>query len=492
MPRLSLSARRLRRLAVVPVLGLVGVAGLVAPSSASSHREAPLSAQDPEADNTDVFAFVAPDAPDAVTLVADYIPFQEPSGGPNYFQFGDDVLYRINLDNNGDGKPDIQYEFRFTTTIVDPSTFLYATGPITKISDKTYNIRQSYSVAEVKGNRRVVLASNVPVPPDNIGPRSTPNYGDLAAQANTTITAGADKIKVFAGQREDPFWVDTGSIFDLAGLRPFNQNHAIKLPNEPGRDGLGGFNVHSLVLQIPKTRLTADGSPGTDAANTNSIVGVWADALRKQTRVLSTTGARPQSNGRYVVVSRLGNPLVNEVVIPLADKDRFNNSVPADDAQFAKYVLDPGLAKGITALYGIPTPAAPRNDLVAVFLTGIKGLNQPANVTAAEEMRLNMAIPPKAFGMENPLGVIAGDNAGFPNGRRLRDDVTDIELRAVAGGTVLTPAFNKSPNNILGDGVNGDDAPQLTSFPYVGLAFQGYADTHGAVGSAAPLDASGH
>ena len=457
--------------AVLASLALAGT-GLLAgvPSaSASSHREAPTITEDPVADNTDVYAFVSPDRPDTVTLIANYIPLEEPAGGPNFHKFGDDVAYLINVDNNGDARPDITYEFRFKTTVKNPNSFLYNSGPVTALNDPDLNISQTYTLTEIRSGRRTPLAQSVPVPPVNIGPRSTPDYADLAARAITDV--GMTGIKTFAGQRDEGFNVDLGSVFDLAGLRPLNQAHRIPRPAAKGEDGTSGYNVHTLALQIPKSRLTAAGDP---------VIGVWATAMRRQQSSRSLFGVLTWSKD-WVQVSRLGNPLVNEVVNPLGKKDRFNASPPKDDAQFAPFVNDPELGRLIPFLYpGVNVPAAPRDDLTAVFLKGVDGLNRPKNLTVpSEQLRLNTSIPPSAN--PNKMGVLGKDNAGFPNGRRVGDDVVDIELQAIAG--VLNPAFNVSPNNVLGDGVDGNDLPYLPNFPYLATPHQGYDHSHHAVGS---------
>jgi hypothetical protein len=477
---LSRNHRRIVALGAVAALALLGVAGTIVPSGASSHREAPLISEDPAADDTDTFAFISPDKPNTVTLVANWIPFEEPTGGPNFYKFGDDVKYTINVDNNGDAVDDIVYEFRFQTKIRNPNTFLYNTGPITSLDDPDFNIRQSFSIARVEHGRRKLLASGLATPPVNIGPRSTPNYAALASAAVHSLKDGS---KVFAGQRDDPFFVDTGSVFDLLGLRPFNQAHLIKLPTEPGRDGLSGYNTHTIALQVPITALTHNHKKLTGPKDPNAIIGVYATSQRRKVKVLSATGATPFESGRWVQVSRLGMPLVNEVVIPLGKKDRFNASDPADDAQFLRFIQDPEVARLIPVLYpGVKVPAAPRADITTIFLTGIPGLNQPRNVRPSEMIRLNMAIPPSNH--PSPIGVLGGDLAGFPNGRRLADDVTDVELRALAGGTPFTPDFNVAPNNRLGDGVNTNDAPFLAHFPYAATPHQGYAsDPHYVTGS---------
>lgn len=443
---------------------------------ASSHREAPLISADPLADNTDVYAFVSPDATDTVTLIANWIPLEAPNGGPNFYKFGDDVLYRINIDNDGDADDDIVYEFRFKTNTLNRNTFLYNTGPITSLDDPTFNVRQTYSVTRVDRDGRHVLGRDLSTPPVNVGARSTPSYDVLATAA---VHALPDGSRVFAGQRDDPFFVDLGSVFDLLGLRPFNAAHKIPMANAAGVDGLHGVNTHTVALQVPKRLLTHDGSLATDASNTNSIIGVYSTTLRRRLRLDDDRDGKrghdwnDDDGDDWVQVSRLGMPLVNEVVIPLGKKDRFNASDPRNDAQFASFVLNPEPAALIPALYpGVSVPSAPRNDLVAIFLTGVPGLNQPAHVRPSEMIRLNMAVPPSA--MPNRLGLLAGQLDGFPNGRRLGDDVVDIELRALAGGTPFTPAFNHAPNNLLADGVDANDKPFLPNFPYVASPFPGY------------------
>ena len=466
-----------RRVALT--LGLAGamLPALLATADASSHREAPLITEDPVVDNTDVYAFVSPDQPDTVTLAANWIPFEEPAGGPNFYKFGDDVLYTINVDNNGDAVDDVVYEFRFTTQILNPDTFLYNTGPITSLDDPDFNIRQTYSVSRVKNGKRTVLANDVPTPPVNVGPRSTPDYFALAQSAIRDLPGGA---KVFAGQRDDPFYVDLGSAFDLLGLRPFNEAHAIPLPKADGVDAVSGYNVHTIALQVPKSELVREGDP---------VIGVYSSTYRRKSRVFEEGGAKLVHSGPFVQVSRLGMPLVNEVIIPLGKKDRFNSSKPADDAQFGSFVLDPEPARLIPALYpGVEVPPAPRNDLATIFLTGIPGVNQPKSVTPSEMIRLNTSVAPTERGNRNRLGLLSGrcdlatltgpDCDGFPNGRRLQDDVVDIELRALAGATPLTPSFDRAPNNLLEDGVFPNDRGFLPNFPYLRTPWDGYSHPH--------------
>jgi hypothetical protein len=444
-------------------------------TSASSHREAPLITEDPVADNTDTYAFVSPDAPDSVTVIGDWIPLEEPAGGPNFHRFGDDVLYDLNLDLDGDAKDDLVYEFRFKTQTMNPDTFLYNTGPVTSLDDPDLNVRQTYSVTQVFGGETTVLGEDLVVPPANIGPRSTPDYeANLGSQGVYSLPTADGDVKVFAGPRNDPFFVDLGSVFDLAGLRPLNEAHLIPLPNAPGVDNVAHYNTHAIAVQIP-IALFDDFKSHFGIADT--VVGVYSTTSRRATRVFGLDGSDPAHLGRWVQVSRLGMPLVNEVVVPLGMKDKFNASEPEDDARFGSFVLDPEPARLIPVLYpGVTVPPAPRNDIAAIFLTGIPGLNQPDNVQASELIRLNYALKPTSSdpNAQNRLGLLGGDNDGFPNGRRLADDVVDIELQALAGATPFTPDFNKAPNNLLGDGVDRDDTPYQGTFPYEAPPIQGY------------------
>src|ERR1700730_6812757 len=240
----------------------------------SSHREAPGISKDPVADNTDLYAFVSPDNSGTVTLIANYIPLEGPDGGPNFYEFGDDVLYEINIDNDGDGDKDVSFRFEFTTEVLNPETFLYNTGQITGLNDSHFNRRQFYTVSRVHGDDVQVLGSHLASPPVNIGPRSTPNYGNLANAAINTLSNGD---KVFAGQRQEGFYVDLGSVFDLAALRPFQSLHLIHPPESaPGVDATKNVNVHTIAIQVPMKELTRDGSTPTDPADPRSVIGVWA------------------------------------------------------------------------------------------------------------------------------------------------------------------------------------------------------------------------
>jgi Domain of unknown function (DUF4331) len=427
------------------------------PGQASSHREAPLTAQDPTADNTDVYAFVSPDEPDKVTLIANFIPFQKPDGGPNFYSFDPNVVYEIHIDNNGDAVEDITYQWRFTTEVRNPATFLYNTGTVTTLDDPDLNVRQFYRLTRIAGPRRTgtvtELSGRLPVPPPNIGPRSTPNYGSLGGGVQQL----PGNIRVFAGQRDEGFYVDL-AVFDLLGLG-----------SGQVEDSTAGFNVSTLAIQVPKSALARSGGTPTSPSDPNAVIGVWSTASRFATRTL-TPGGQTHA-GALVQVSRLGNPLVNEAVIDLARKDAFNGLEPMGDAAALDRVTDPEVPKLLKLIFNVDSPPAPRNDLVTIFLTGIPGLNQPANVRPSEQLRLNMAIPPSSS--PSIMGVLGGDLAGFPNGRRVGDDVFDIVLQAAAGATPLTPAYNRSPNNQLGDGVTRNDVPYLPVFPYLGIPHAG-------------------
>ncbi|CAA9577700.1 MAG: FIG00817807: hypothetical protein [uncultured Thermomicrobiales bacterium] len=453
---------------VVLIVALIGASSLFnlggTESQASSHREAPVISQDPAADNTDVYAFVSPDRPDTVTLIANYYPFQDPAGFPNFYRFGDDVAYDIHVDSTGGGFEDIIYRFEFTTETLDPSTFLYATGPVESLDDPNLNVRQFYTVTEIRAGESTVIAEGLQTPPSHIGPTSTPDYPSLAAAAVYDVGNG---VQVFAGQRDDSFFVDLGGIGDLLTIRqpPGNAGGGI--------DELMGLNVQTIALQVPISQVTSDGSVPTDPADPAAVIGVWATSSRFSTTIIGDDGTR-NGEGDLVQVSRLANPLVNELVVPLQFKDMFNASIPSNDAQFLPAVLNPELPGLLTALYGVDVPEGDRDDLVAVFLTGVAGLNQPSGVTPSEQMRLNVAIPPATD--PSRLGVLGGDLAGFPNGRRPADDVVDIELRVVAG--VLVEGFDVAPNNQLGDGVDANDREFLGEFPYLATPSQGFSHDH--------------
>jgi len=432
--------KRMRTIMVAPVVGVLILVSGVMPSFASSHREAPLTAADPQIDSTDLYAFVSPDAPDTVTIISNWIPFENPAGGPNFYPWAPGVRYDVNIDNNGDAKPDLTYRWVFASHYRNPNTFLMNTGPVAKLTDTTLNFYQTYSlsVIDAKGKSRTLVANAIAAP-SFVGAASMPDYPSLRAQA---IVPFGSKGRSFVGQADDPFFLD---------LRVFDLLYGANL-KEAGHDTLDGYNVNVIALQIPKTELASGGD-----ATKNPIVGVWTTAERQSVRTESKKGSQKFA-GPFVQVSRLGQPLVNEVVAPVGAKDLFSASKPENDAQFLAAVQDPEVPKLLNAIYKIAIPATPRDDLVAVFLTGIKGLNQPAHVVPSEELRLNMGIAPSA--KPNRLGVLGADNAGFPNGRRLTDDVIDIALRAMAGAV-------RGVKTTLGDGVDVNDVAFETAFPYV-------------------------
>jgi len=453
----------------------------------SSHREAPEISKDPVADNTDVYAFVSPDRPESVTLIANFIPLQKPDGGPNFYEFGDDVLYQIHVSNRPGARADVTYQFRFTTKIRNKNTFLYNTGPIASITDPNWNRPQYYSVTRVaRGSRPQRLGSGLTVPPVNVGPRSTANYQHFTAEAVHSLPGGR---QVFAGQRAEGFHVDLGSIFDLGTLRPFQMAHLIPSAAAVGVNGTQGLNVHSIAIQVPISDLTRNHSAPKDVMSADSVIGVWASASRQKTTVIDGSG-RSRGHGPFLQVSRLGNPLFNEVIVPMADKDRWNAVSPRKDDGFAKYVSKPELAALLPVLYPGVFPklaayAKPRADLLAILLTGIPagvvpGFQNFTGTTQADLLRLNVAVPPA--GKPNVLGLVAGDPAGFPNGRRVIDDVTTVELRAIAGLTI--PLVDKSftpdaaASKVTDDTTNTND-PYLTKFPYLGTPAGGFQTTPG-------------
>ena len=447
----------------------------------SSHREAPEISKDPVADSTDVYAFVSPDRPDTVTIITSYIPLEDPAGGPNFFEFGDDVLYSINIDNDNDGRPEIVYEFSFTTTNTNPASFLYNTGQIDRIDSPNFNRRQSYDVTEVRRGQRRRLGKGLLAPPCNVGVRSTPNYPALAQSAIYDVGNG---ISVFAGQRLDAFFVDLGSIFDLGALRAFQQFHLISTPQAPGVNALRAFNVHTLAIQIPITKLTASGKRPKGVMALDATIGVWASASRRKATLRD--GDRSIGVGPNVQVSRLGNPLFNEVIVPIGRKDEWNTRPPHRDADYAQYVAQPELAKLLPFLYpgvfpNLAALTADRADLLAILLTGIPagvidGFQNYTGPVQADQLRLNMAIPPAST--PSPFGILGGDLAGFPNGRRVTDDIVSIELRAVAGATY--PLVNKDfvPDENAGKLTDGTldlhDVTTLGTFPYLDHPVSGY------------------
>ncbi|MER7107221.1 DUF4331 domain-containing protein [Streptomyces sp. NPDC000229] len=429
-------------------------AGVLQPetANASSHREAPLISGQPQFDTTDVYAFVSPDHPDTTTLVANWLPFQEPAGGPNFYTFATDARYDIHIDSDGDAQDDLVYRFTFADHRKNENTFLYNTGAVESLDDPDLNFTQTYDIELLRLEHGKVashheLAKDLPVAPSNVGKASMPDYQKLRDQAVRKVPGG---LKAFAGQADDPFFLD---------LRVFDLLYGGDL-SEVGNDTLKGYNVNTIALQVPSSYLRE--------SEKQPVVGVYA------------TTERQNAEGDWTRVSRLGMPLVNEVVNPVKDKDKFNASSPENDGDFLKNVTEPELPKLIEGIYKIKAPAEPRNDLVSVFLTGVKDLNEQPGGKPSEMLRLNTSIKPVAE--PKRLGVLDGDNAGFPNGRRLTDDVLDIALQVVEGELV-------GAKNDLGDAVDANDKEFGRTFPYVALPTAG-SDTKAAE-AATKADATG-
>ncbi|WP_054048916.1 DUF4331 domain-containing protein [Alloactinosynnema sp. L-07] len=480
-------ARQRRRAAVALIAAgstvltgvLIGLAP--GPAAASSHREAPLIAGDPPADNTDVYAFVSPDKPDTVTLIANWYPFQEPNGGPNFYPWATDTRHDINIDNDGDAKADLTYRWTFRTDDRrGKATFLYNNGQVTSLDDENLLFRQTYKleVLDRYGHSKTLIR-NGKVAPSNTGATSMPDYGALRGQAITDVPGGG---KSYVGQADDSFFLD---------LRVFDLLYGANL-SEVGQDTLAGYSVNTIALQVPRSALALKGD-----TTRNPVIGVWSDTERRS--MLLKPGSE-NAFGPYVQVSRLGNPLVNEVVVPAGLKNKFNSLTPDQDRNIpdlVNRVTDPELPKLIQAIYGIPAPPTPRTDLVEIFLTGIttkaggpiqadlnSQLNNadvdPNRFAPSEQLRLNMAVPPAAS--PNRLGVLAGDLQGFPNGRRLADDVLDIAVQAVEGAAVsgIVPAL------AAGDQVDANDKPFGSTFPYVALPGNTAVNQSSGGASAAP------
>jgi hypothetical protein len=466
----------------------------------SSHREAPSISQDPAADNADVYAFVSPDDPSTVTILSNFVPLQGPPGGPNFFEFGDDVLYSIFIDNDGDALPNITYQFQFNTTFRNEDTFLYNTGQIKSIDSPNWNKRQFYDVSVILDKRHgpgpdgkrqhheqdgkgKIIGANLACPPCNIGPRSIPDYEPLAVAAVHSLPSGET---VFAGQRNDGFFVDLGAIFDLGDIRELQGFHLIKSAAGTSVDPLKTLNIHTIAIKVPISMLTRDGSTPTDPTNAVATLGIWSAASRRKVTVRDEHGNGTKGSGPWVQVSRLGNPLFNEVIVHVGDKDRWNAVDPIDDAgEFESYVNQPELARLLPILYpGVfPNLAAytkDRADLHAILLTGIpNGVvpGFPGNFTGpnpADMLRLNVAIPPAS--KPNAFGLLGGDIAGFPNGRRVFDDIVTIELQAIAGATLpFVDAYTPDTNvGAVQSYLTPGTGRYQDSFPYLGTPHDGY------------------
>ena len=447
------------------------LAAFALPATASSHREAPFLTNAPKVDGTDFYMFrsYAPGREGFVTMIANFIPFQDPQGGPNFYQFDNNALYEIHLDNNGDAKEDISFQFRFKSTskrtalniggkqVLIP---LINSNTISGVNPASLNVRETFTIDMVKGDRRAGTrtrlaggsgATEFDKPVDNIGDKTFGGATGYETYANQHIydvaIPGCGTGRVFVGQRKEPFYIAVGKIFDLINLNPLGAEV------NGNKNDLENKNVSSIAIEVPISCVVAAGEP---------VIGGYATASMRQGRLINPTPASGINNavkegGAWTQVSRIGMPLVNEVIIGLDDKDRFNSSKPKDDAQFINYVTNPSLPAIIETLF--PSAKAPtnfpRNDLVTAFLKGLPGVNQPKNVVASEMLRLNTSIAPTALAAQNAMGVAGGDNAGFPNGRRPADDVTDIALRVSMGALcALTGA-----NDALGVGCKPSDAP---------------------------------
>ena len=479
---------------VLPIALAAALTGMAPAAFASSHREAPFVVNQPKVDATDLYMFRSYETgrQNFVTILANYIPFQDPQGGPNFYMFDPSALYEIHIDNNGDGVEDMTLQFHFANTSKDAALTvggkatkipLINSGPITSKNPATLNVRETFTVDLVRGDRRSGARSAVTAagggstfdkPADNIGEKVFPSgYEAYAAQHVYAVNLPGCTTpgKIFVGQRKDPFYIAVGKIFDLFNLDPLG-------PEVGGNNNdLEGKNVSTIAVELPIDCVTTASDP---------VIGAFTTASLRQARLVNGAPASGLNNaskegGAWAQVSRLGMPLVNEVAIGLPDKDRFNASKPKDDAQFIDYVTNPSLPALVESLF--PTARAPTNfprtDLVTVFLKGLEGVNQPRNVVASEMLRLNTSIPVTAPGAQNPLGVAGGDLAGFPNGRRPADDVVDLSLRVEMGalcaltGTDDTLRVGCKPSDApagalpLTDGVRKTAANYAAAFPYL-------------------------
>ena len=498
------------------IVGLTMAALLAVPPGAfgSSHREAPITALDHTADITDFYAFVSYDHPDRVTFIMNVDPFLEPSNGPNYFPFDPAILYQIKIDNNQDAQEDISFRIRFKTEIRAPKVFTAYVGAGNGISAPSnapppvspsalvvppaitsldgpgsggINVRQTYTVEMVRNGHAVALTrsdgADLIAVPSNVGPRTMPNYDALAKQGIYHLQgSGAYDISVFAGTVADPFFIDLGAAFDSFNFRA-GAGGGVLSPAQDANDqynlapnAVSGFNVNTIAIEVPIALLTQDGARHT-ATDPRATIGSWATTSRRQLTIRRSP-LPVETSGSFYQVQRLANPLVNELLIGTGAKDRWSMEEPKNDAQFASYDLDPLLARVFNAVYGINIPAPPRTDLLPLvtYAAPIAAPGTPAG-PIADLLRLNTGVAPTPYPSRRRLGLLAGDGAGFPNGRRLTDDVVDIAARVVGGG-VLSNGFNVAPNNRIGDGVNAPDVATQESFPYVHYAYSGRDSRH--------------
>ena len=463
MKKLSVAAALVAALAAALVVATL--------SSGSSHREAPNTMLDPAADNTDTYAFTAPDAPEALTVVANWVPGGNPANGPNFFRFDDRARYYINIDNTGDGKADIRYRYVFATTVPGDS-YRHSLPGVRSFDDPRLQEKQTYSIVredledgEATGKR--TIATDLPVAPSNAGPKSFPNYEKVANEA----IRGVGDAKYFAGQRDDAFFIDLGAVFDNLNIRipPGNLGG--------GTDTQADTSIQTITMQVPESDVTRDGEPVSGPDADNATVGVWASTERRKLEVTNGRFDNKSGRGSWVQVSRLGNLLFNELFIPASEKDQYNKTRPDTDGErFKRFVLEPEFARQINNLpeelapvplpLDLKAPETDRDDLVDVFLTGIEGVNQIGDdPVAADTLKINMGIPPAQT--PNRFGLIGGDRAGFPNGRRLEDDTADIYVQ-LAGG------FMKGNKIPAGDGVDQNDKPFLDRFPYQSAPSSGF------------------
>jgi hypothetical protein len=471
--------------------GLAAIAAVFlvqpAPIMASSHREAPITALDHTADITDWYAFVSPEHPDRVVFIMNVDPFLEPSNGPNYFPFDPGVLYEMKIDNNRDGLPDMTFQFRFTTQITNPGLFtgfvgnLAGVSPITSLTGPGaagINLLQTYTVTMVKPGLTEDLGSGqtLVAVPSNVGPRTMPTYSTLYQQGVNTLNNG---MRVFAGTVADPFFVDLGAAFDSLNFRKAVGGGVLPAAIDAddahnyAPNAVAGFNVNSIVLEVPITMLTSDGAAHA-ASDKNAVIGSWATTSRQQLSVLRLLTGEA---GAWTQVQRLGNPLINELIIGTGSKDRFSTDVPTNDAQFSNFVLNPLLATVFSSI-GIPVPPAPRTDLLLLvqYMAPIcPGCGAADAGPIADLLRLNTGIAP-ASTTPKRLGFLAGDLNGYPDGRRLTDDVIDIAARAVGGILVSATKYGTA----IGDGVNLPAVTPGATFPFVTAAYSGHDSSHNA------------
>ncbi len=477
----------MKRMKLLPALGMALLMLVPCSLFASSHREAPITALDHAADITDWYAFVSYDHPDRVTMILNVDPFLEPSNGPNYFPFDPNVLYEMRVDNNQDGVEDIIFQFRFTTEIRQPSLFTALVGgiagipPITALDgsgSEGLSLRQNYTVTMVKGGKSTCLnkGKTLFAVPSNVGPRTMPDYQSLFNQGIYELGSG---VRVFAGTVDDPFYIDLGAAFDslnfrmgVGGVLPAAEDADDTHNYAP--DAVAGFNVNSIVLEVPITMLTVDGKIHR-AGDKQAVIGTYATTSRH--RVTVRRSPNPEKDfGPFRQVQRMGNSLINELIIGTGSKDRFSMDEPENDAQFADFFLNPVLA-GVFSSIGIPVAPNPRTDLLILgqYIAPICPGCGPGDAgPVADLLRLNTGIAPTPVGSQKRLGFLAGDLAGYPNGRRPIDDVVDISSRAVAG-ILVDPLKFGTP---IGDGVQLNSEGYGTTFPYIMPANSGRNGHH--------------